>query len=237
MCTISKTSLCLINMCIQLYFKDMPAAHWTKILAAHEALHFLAFPLLSPVVSGGPTLYSKQGLSRKSNILSSHFPVLPSSFPSCWWGVTLCSKGGRLFVGACRVLFVVMIAFHEAFVYIPNPKNRASLWQHRCRLTCDMPAHFLSECLTPSLNLFPSISLWLPVTFLLTSHFHLSTSSWSDLSFPFLWLAFLFTPSSASDLHGAVKIVMILDNAHFVGYSHSLLAAWKHRYNSRVGLL
>lgn len=46
----------------------MPAAYWTNILAAHGALHFLAAPLLSPYMSsGGPTLYSKQDLSRKSD--------------------------------------------------------------------------------------------------------------------------------------------------------------------------
>lgn len=162
----------------------MPAAHWTKILAEHEALHFLAFPLLSPyVASGGPSQYSKQGLSRKSDVLtfsctSFFFSLVLMRCDSVFQGgPSLCRSALRTV--CCCDLFPRGLCVHS------NPKNRASLWQHCCRLTCDTPAHFLSECLTPSLNLFPSIYLCLPVTLHLASHSHLGASSWSDLSFLF----------------------------------------------------
>lgn len=47
---------------------------------------------------------------------------MSSSFLSCLCCVTVCSKVGRLFVGAWYILLVVMVSFHEASVYIPPLK-------------------------------------------------------------------------------------------------------------------
>lgn len=100
--------------------------------------------------------------------------------------VWLCApEEGRLFVGACCVWFVVMIPLHEAFVYIPPPKNRGSLWQHRRRLTCDMLERFRSERVTPSPNL-----LFLPSLF---AFFHSSfTITFSLWGFPLVFFDPLF---------------------------------------------
>lgn len=99
--------------------------------------------------------------------------------------VWLCApEEGRLFVGACCVWFVVMIPHHEAFVYIPPPKNRGSLWQHHRRLTCDMLERFRSERVTPSPNLLSLPSLF--------AFFHSSfTITFSLWGFPLVFWALI----------------------------------------------
>lgn len=111
---------------------------------------------------GVPPLYSKRGLSRKSDALT-FFPVLSSSsFLSCWCCVTVCSKGGRLFVGACGVLFVVMVSFHEASVYIPPLKieplfGNAAADSHVTCQSVFSPCAWLPRFISFFLSLFPLI--------------------------------------------------------------------------------
>lgn len=185
MCTISKTSLCLIDI-HQTVFQRHASSTLDKNTGSTWSLTFLS-------VSSSVSLCSFWGSNSVFEARSQQKTwclVFTFSCTSFFFSLMLmrCDSVFQRGPSLCRSVSRTVCCYnlHEAFVYIPNPKNRASLWQHCCRLTCDMPAHFLSGCLTPSLNLFPSISLWLPVALHLTSHSHLSASSWSDLSFLFL---------------------------------------------------
>lgn len=132
------------------------------LLAAHGALlelHLLPVPLLSLYIFSVPLCFRSK--ISADNLMPWHFPVLSSSLLSCWCCVTVCSKGGCLFVGACCVLFVCYGLFPRGLCVHSSPKNRASLWQHGCRLTCDTLECFLSKYLSffpISLSLFPSSS-------------------------------------------------------------------------------
>lgn len=96
------------------------------------------------------------------NLMPWHFPVLSSSFLLSCCCVAVCSKGGCLFVGACCVLFVVMVSFNEASVYIPPLKieplfgNTTADSHVTCMHDSLLPNLFLSFYF--SFSFFPSSS-------------------------------------------------------------------------------
>lgn len=207
-----------------------------KPLLKYMSYLFL-FSLSFYVFSGAPTLYSKQDLSRKYDVLtfSCTFFLFSLVLMLCdsmfQRGPSLCRSVLRTV--CCYGLFPRGLCVHS------SPKNRASLWQHHCRLTCDMLERFLGICLTPSLNLcfylffsfFPSSS---NIIFLLC-FFCLQKTS------PFFAIVCIPIHSiiSISVWHMivAVKTALILDNTHFVGCSVCWLTGGTQRYKNRIRLL
>ena len=141
-------------------------------------------------------------------------------------GLSLCRSALRTV--CCYGLFPRGLCVHS------SPKNRASLWQHRRGLTCDILDCFLSKRLTPSRNL----SLFLRSFFLsLGITLTLVPPLWSDLFFFSKARIPIHSIISSSVWHtiGAVKTALTLDNTHFVGGSHCWLTGWKHG-DTKTGL-
>lgn len=122
------------------------------LLVIHEdLLESISYLLLVSfyMVSGGPTLVSKEELRRKYDVLtfSCSFFLFPLVQMLCdcmiQRGTSLCRS--VLCTVCCYGLFPRGLCVHS------YPKNRPPLWQHGSRLTCDMRERFLSICLTPSL--------------------------------------------------------------------------------------
>lgn len=151
------------------------AAAWREHLASRGSLLFFVWsssslPVLYDVLRGPALCWKKVRSQQKMWCL--HMFLYSSSFCSCRWRVTVCAaeEKGRLFVGACCVLFVVVIPPHSTrglCVHSSHPpKNRDSLWQHSRRRACDTPERIHSERVTPSPNLLslrllcaPSVAL------------------------------------------------------------------------------
>lgn len=134
--------------------------------------------------SGGPTLNSNQDLSRKSDVLTFSCTLFLFSLVlmlcDCMFrrGLSLCRSVLRTV--CCYGLFPRGLCVHS------SPKNRGSLWQHRCRLTCDMLERFLLSAnvwLPRLISFFPSLPLFLSFPLPLISYSNFSAPSWSDFSF------------------------------------------------------
>lgn len=187
--------------------------------------------------SGGPTLYSKQDLSRKSDVLTFSCTLFLFSLV-----LMLCDCMFQRGLSLCKSVLRTVCCyglFHEASVYIPPLKieavfgNTAADSHVTCRSAFSVNVWL--PCLISFLCFFSSYSFFsiFPEYHILISV--LSPSPRSDLSFH----AFLFTPSALS-LSGTwlqqykqqcYLITLILLAALTAGW----LAGWKHRH-TKTGL-
>lgn len=137
-----------------------------------------------------------------------------------------------LFVEVCCALFVVMVSFHEACVYIPPLKIELVFGSSTAADTCDM----LGSCLRVCLDLPPNLYC----SFISLFSFFLSPSS-SDIMFflcllnphetsLFFFIAHIPTHSISSisvwHMIAAVKTALILDNTHFCWLLILLAGSW-----------
>lgn len=180
-----KTILHLVNILI--YIKTMHASSvLDKITGSSWSLTFKSRSSFSLLIYfwGVPLCIRSKGVSKKPDVFTFSCSLFLFSLLlmecDCMF-----QRGPSL----CRSLLhtVCCCPHHEAFVYIPPSKNRAPLWQHRLKLTCDMPERLLGRCVASYL-LYP---LFLSISSTLFSRFLLV---WSLLSF--LQFTFLFTPPS-----------------------------------------